>query len=327
MTKHGRNATNSAVYSYSERQKDAKESGYGTDRCRLGKDSLKGFDCCCLTLQPCREPLVSPEGWLFDKEAVLRYILKKKSEHSRQAKERGRQREREERRVREAASGLEDKARAAFESGEKSILPRSSSSSSFSEPKKSGDRPGRPSPSSSSAAMPSFWIPSLTPDASKDAAAPKVEVGNGGGTSAEAAEEKQVVLCPMSGKPLKFKSLIPVQFVHLGGDDDGPPTSSSSSKRAKRAPSLIARVERFKCAVTHDILNNSTPVAVLRPTGHVVTVECVDKIIKKDMIHPLTGQHLKDKDIIYLQRGGTGFSAANVDKLDASKYRPNLAIS
>ena len=42
MTRHGRNATNAAVYTYHERQKDARASGYGTDKCRLGKDSLKG---------------------------------------------------------------------------------------------------------------------------------------------------------------------------------------------------------------------------------------------------------------------------------------------
>ena len=42
MTRHGRNATNSAVYTYHERKKDANASGYGSDKCRLGKDSLKG---------------------------------------------------------------------------------------------------------------------------------------------------------------------------------------------------------------------------------------------------------------------------------------------
>ncbi len=78
--------------------------------------------------------------------------------------------------------------------------------------------------------------------------------------------------------------------------------------------------------MTHDVLNNSTQVAVLRPTGDVVTVECVEKIIKKDMSHPLTGQTLKDSDIIYLHRGGTGYASTN-DQLEGKKYRPNLAIS
>ena len=32
MTRHGRNATNSAVYTYHERAKDAKASGFGTEK-------------------------------------------------------------------------------------------------------------------------------------------------------------------------------------------------------------------------------------------------------------------------------------------------------
>lgn len=37
-------------------------------------------------------------------------------------------------------------------------------------------------------------------------------------------------------------------------------------------------------------------------SGDVVTVECVEKIIKKDWIHPLTNEKLKESDIIYLER-------------------------
>jgi hypothetical protein len=36
--------------------------------------------------------------------------------------------------------------------------------------------------------------------------------------------------------------------------------------------------------------------------GDVVTMECVEKIIKKDWCHPLTGEKLKEQDIIPLQR-------------------------
>ena len=56
-----------------------------------------------------------------------------------------------------------------------------------------------------------------------------------------------------------------------------------------------------------------------------VTQECVDKIIRKDMRHPLTGQSLKEKDIIKLQRGATGFSAAN-DNLVAEKEGAAMSI-
>ena len=115
-----------------------------------------------------------------------------------------------------------------------------------------------------------------------------------------------------------MKDLIEVKFKELRDDE----VAKSGKKR-----SLISREERYVCAVTNDVLSNSTPVAVLRPTGDVVTVECVEKIIKKDMTHPLTSQKLKEDDIIYLQRGGTGYSAANSSTLNAKKHRPQLAIS
>ena len=82
----------------------------------------------------------------------------------------------------------------------------------------------------------------------------------------------------------------------------------------------------LQCAVTQDVLNNATPVAVLKPTGDVVTVDCVNKIIKKDMIHPLTNQKLREADIIYLQRGGTGYAATN-DQLKAAHYRPSSLLA
>lgn len=41
MTRHGRNATAGSVYTYTERQKDSKNSGFGTDKRRLGKESQK----------------------------------------------------------------------------------------------------------------------------------------------------------------------------------------------------------------------------------------------------------------------------------------------
>ncbi len=63
-----------------------------------------------------------------------------------------------------------------------------------------------------------------------------------------------------------------------------------------------------------------------RPTGDVVTMDCVEKIIKKDMVHPLTGHKLDSSDIISLQRGGTGYAAAN-QQLKAKHYRPSLAIN
>lgn len=59
MTRHARNCTAGAVYTYHEKKKDAAASGYGTNLQRVGKDSLRDFDCCCLSLQPCRNPVIT----------------------------------------------------------------------------------------------------------------------------------------------------------------------------------------------------------------------------------------------------------------------------
>lgn len=141
--------------------------------------------------------------------------------------------------------------------------------------------------------LPSFWVPSQTPDASR----------------AKLEKPDSKIYCPISGKILKIKDLIDVKFTLASDPDDD-------------KKSLIARENRYVCAVTKDILTNAQQLAVLRTSGDVVTMECYEKLIKKDMIHPLTNEKLTEKDIILLQRGGTGFASAN--QLEAKSARPAL---
>ena len=86
MTRHARNATAGAVYTYHEKKKDTQQSGYGTQASRLSKDSVKDFDCCCLTLQPCRNPVLTPDGYLYDKEAILECLLHQKTKIAKETK-------------------------------------------------------------------------------------------------------------------------------------------------------------------------------------------------------------------------------------------------
>lgn len=191
--------------------------------------------------------------------------------------------------------------------------------------------------------LPSFWIPSKTPEA-KETILQKPD---------------KTIYCPLSGKPLKIKDLIPVKFTEVKDPDD--------------KKSLIVKQARYMCPITHDILSNSVPCAVIRTTydffhflmffvlhyllhighkqifydlfsGDVVTMECVEKIIRKDWINPLDSTKLTEADIIPLQRvivknsrknkqsrritltffqGGTGYSAVN-DGLEGKHERPVL---
>ncbi|KAL4707455.1 hypothetical protein ACJJTC_000099 [Scirpophaga incertulas] len=286
MTRHARNCTAGAVYTYHEKKKDAAASGYGTQSERVGKDSVKSFDCCSLTLQPCRNPVITKEGYLFDKEAILEYIVKKKNEYSRKLKQYEKQLKKEDAEKAELAAAEKEANLIKFMNREKNIS------------KTAKDTAG-PSTSVSNLAngkdkeLPSFWVPSQLPDA-------KVS---------KLVKPDSTVYCPISGKPLKMKDLIQVNWTLVNDPDD--------------KKSLIAKENRYMCPITHDILSNAVPCAVIRTTGHVITMECFEKIIKKDWIHPLTGEKLKEKDIITLQRGGTGYALTN-QNLEGKNERPVL---
>ncbi|KPJ01034.1 Nitric oxide synthase-interacting protein-like [Papilio xuthus] len=287
MTRHARNCTAGAVYTYHEKKKDAAASGYGTQSERVGKDSVKSFDCCSLTLQPCRNPVVTKDGYLFDKEAILEYIIAKKTEYTRKLKQYEKQLKKEEAEKKELADAEKEANLIKFMSREKNI----SHSSSNSQPSTSSSVSNLANGKHKQ--LPSFWVPSQLPDAKRS----KIE------------KPDPTVYCPISGKPLKMKDLIEVNWTLVKDPDD--------------KKSLIAKENRYMCPITHDILSNAVPCAIIRTTGHVVTMECVEKIIKKDWLHPLTGDKLKEKDIIPLQRGGTGYALTN-QNLEGKNERPVL---
>lgn len=287
MTRHARNCTAGAVYTYHEKKKDAAASGYGTNTQRVGKDSVKDFDCCCLTLQPCRNPVITKDGYLFDKEAILEYVLTKKKEYARKLKEYEKQKQQQEEQSHEKTANEELQKLQQFLKGEKTIVLKSQATANESTSSVSNMSNGKDK------VLPSFWIPSKTPEA-KETILQKPD---------------KTIYCPISGKPLKIKDLIPIKFTEIKDPDD--------------KKSLIVKQARYMCPITHDVLSNSVPCAVIRTTGDVVTLECVEKIIKKDWINPLDSTKLTEKDIIILQRGGTGYSAVN-NCLEGKHERPVL---
>lgn len=239
MTRHARNCTAGAVYTYNEKKRDAAESGYGTNNQRLGKDSVKSFDCCSLTLQPCRNPVVTKDGLLFDKEAILQYIITKKNEYSRKLKEYEKRRKAEEDAQNEQTNQIQQKHIEQFVNNGKPVVKQvegvetaSSSKASTSSAASSISN----MENGNAKKLPSFWLPQNCPNAGL----------------AKAQKPDSTIYCPVSGKPLKLKDLVDVKFTLL---NDG-----NNSK------SLIAKEARYMCPVTHDVLSNAVPCCVLRPT-------------------------------------------------------------
>lgn len=121
MTRHAKNSTAGSVYTYHEKKKDSKHSGFGTEHQRLAKESLKSFDCCNLTLQPCELPVVTKDGYLFDKQAILEYIITKKNEYNRKMKEYEKQKKSDEQELAEIAAAENKKKLEEFVKTEKNI--------------------------------------------------------------------------------------------------------------------------------------------------------------------------------------------------------------
>lgn len=197
----------------------------------------------------------------------------------------------------EIANAEENKRIAKFISTEKNIVSTAKIGSKLPEPSTSSANGAISNMSNGKhKQLPSFWAPSETPDAKR----------------AKIDKPDKQVYCPISGKPMKAKDLIDIKFTPVLNDEQD-------------KKSLIIKEARYKCPVTHDILSNSIPCAVLKPTGDVVTMECVEKLIKKDWIHPLTNAKLEESDIIPLQRGGTGYATTNESlTLTSKSYRPAL---
>ncbi|UJR09298.1 hypothetical protein I4U23_013541 [Adineta vaga] len=340
MTRHSKNSTANAVYTYHEKQKDSSTGGYGTTQMRLSKDAIKEFDCCNLTLQPCRDPVITKDGYLFDKQAILEYIIHQKKLNARKMREYQKQLDRKQQEIDEQNAHdhqkkinkfLEKEATYSVNQSVKTLLSTKHSEQSFSsflatpisstlghssttvstristkETDDDDNVPETPSSTISSSTkmsnmdgnqakqLPSFWIPSLTPAAKKS----------------DIKKPDQHVYCPITSRPITMKDLIDVKF-KLANDVD-----------PKKRP-LVAVRDRYVCAVTGDVLGNSVPCAVLRTSGNVVTMDCVNRLIKLDMIDPITGDKLTDSDIIPMQRGGTGYSGSGV-QLDAKLPTPAM---
>nr|CDS33886.1 CDP diacylglycerol glycerol 3 phosphate [Hymenolepis microstoma] len=288
MTRHSKNCTANTVYTYHERRKDAKNSGYGTQTVRLGKDSIRPFDCCCLTLQPAKDPVITQDGFIYDRAAILEYIISQKADIKRREKIYAKQLDRAQRQAIEKKKAERDeKARAfmalntldthskasaqAAESAALAIISKGRLTSLESDYK-----PGTAA---------SFWtnIPSAAESNNDVPDIPKPDT---------------TIRCPMSGKPIRYKDLVTVKFTNFVPDDKGASGNRSTTSNE------IRRI----CAVSSDPLTSATPCFVLRPSGAVVTREVVEKIIKKDMVDPISGSKLTDADLIQVQTGCGGFA-------------------
>lgn len=283
--RHSKNNNDLAFFTYDEKKK----LGYGTQKERLGKDSIKPFDACCLCLKPAIDPLCCPKGHIFCKECILECLLSQKKDiqrklvaHTSQKKQE--KDEQEEKLMLQKAQELE-----AFDQQNHGAVPNQSDKSY------SRDKNGFQGANSVKATsfeeealrtMKAFWLPSATPDAPAKAEAPSTST-----------------TCPEGKEKLKLKSLFPVSFTEENAN-----SKSKTIDKKHICPS---------CKVT---LTNAMSLVVLNSCGHVFCKKCADKFMIVDKVCLVCDKPCKEKNLVSLKKGGTGF-AGHDENLEARDFK------
>ncbi|MEW5299194.1 MAG: hypothetical protein WDW36_002232 [Sanguina aurantia] len=291
MGKGQRHSKNAGVMgcealSYSERR----ALGFGTVKERLGKDSIGNFDDCCLTLQAAVDPVVTPEGHLYSKEAILENLLaQKKAIRKRVVAFEAQQ---------QAASDKTQHTAAVHEAAQLIAFDRQNhmgiSETTATNLKKAiehedavAQEPGGVKSvvairdnADRMEGLKAFWMPSCGPK----------------GLAAVVPPPDLDTHCPASGKKLRMKELVQMKFTRVREGEEG----------------------KYMDPVTKDNFTNASKLVVLLPTGDVVLKETYEKCIKPDGKY--NGTRVRPKDVVELKTSGTGFSARDGDKGQSSKH-------
>jgi len=313
MSRHAKNNTASAVFTHYERSK----LKYGTQKQRLGKDSQKHFDACCLCLQPVVDPLCCTKGHIFCKECIFESLLTQKKEIKRHKKLYEAQQVHLKEKAEEAVQNVKAAELAAFDKLETGILPqkhqvfRPLNEDGSTVPTTPSVTPGNSTAivvkndnKSKSGATPSatpiqeiepklnaFWVPSLTPEA---AAAPL-------------QMPTKETFCIEGNHPLRLKQLVVVRF-------------TLNTKRTDQEDPNHVRTARYCCPVCRRTLTDAPKAIVFKSCGHVHCLGCCEKF-SSERICTVCDKPYKESDMIRLQSGGTGF-AGHDDNIVAKKITP-----
>lgn len=288
--RHSKNNNDLAFFTYDEKKK----LGYGTQRERLGKDSIKPFDSCCLCLKPFIDPLCCQKGHVFCKECIFDCLLSQKKDILRRqaahvAQQRQEKEDEEEKQAQQKAREIE-----AFDQQNHGAIPQYNDRNHNNE--HSGSFHGANSVKTTSfeeealRTMKAFWLPSATPDAPIKVEAPW-----------------STTTCPEGKEKLKLKQLFPI---HLTEEEEG---KNGGKKKSELERSYICP----SCKVT---LTNTLALVAVSTCGHVFCKKCGDRFVRSDKVCLVCGRGCKEKCLVELEKGGTGF-AGHDENLEAKDFK------
>lgn len=285
--RHSKNNNDLAFFTYDEKRK----LGYGTQKERLGRDSIKPFDACCLCLKPFIDPLCCQKGHVFCKECILECLLAQKKDIQRKivahaAQQKQEREEEEEKLMLQKARELD-----AFDQQNHSAVPQ------YNDKSYTLDKNGFHGANSVKVTsyeeealrtMKAFWLPSATPEAPVKVEAPET-----------------CTICPEGKEKLKLKTLFPIHFTEESNGQDKPKSQKSGS---------------FLCPSCKVTFTNTLSLVVVSTCGHVFCKKCADSFVAVDKVCLACNKACKVRSLVCLEKGGTGF-AGHGDHLEATEFK------
>eukprot|EP00435_Cladocopium_sp_Y103_P025614 s2213_g6.t1 len=269
--------------------KERADAGYSKTRKEvMGTDCFLPFGFCGLSLKAPKDPVATPDGNIFDREAILECLLQQKLEIQAQQKKFDEQERKKEQRLK--ALDQEDELRQLeeFTRAEQGLLSQDlrhkraleqADSKQDGVPEKKLRKGELLKVDKSELRAKSFWTKEFTPTAAP----------------AEIKKVDTTTRCPMTGKKLKVKDLISVKM------------DVADQKLLDQGGGKGV----FCCAVSKNPIVFQQAV-LLKPSGVVILESVWKDIVSKEMKCPVTGKKLKgEEDILKLSTGGSGFSAHN----------------
>ena len=283
--KHSKQAgtLGSEALTHSER----KALGYGTVKERLGKETVKDYDACALTLTSAKDAVVTPEGVVYDRGAILECLVSQKLEYERKLRAYERALEGEARDAEDRANKKRKIEIEAFHAANHhggATTTTTGAGEGAGSRKSVGDGPaGKDYAGAASshsidfnakriAEMPTFW---------------QIDGGVDDGLKHAVKKPEKETKCPTTMKKLRMKDLVAVKWTKVRAGESG----------------------KHMCPITFKTFTNATSIVVLKPTGDALSEEGYKTVVEGEGAY--NGTPIRpNKDVIRLQKGGTGFAGS-----------------
>lgn len=307
--------------------KRLKSSGWGTQSTRLTTASHLPFGRCCLGLSIIKDgdAVATPSGHVYSREAIVQYLIAKNGELRRRRVEYDRLRleveerrgvyEENERTKRRDVFAMKDQGAMMIASSSTALVVREEEAGVVAAPTSHSSRGSRSAGTGrveNSLTQVSYWLASSQPTLRG-----AVDCGTDGVFDYARAIESlpspppDRPASPMSGETLRLKQLIPLHLVHEGGSGSENSSTDVGSGNGRRVV----------CAVSQKTITTQPTIAI-KNTGQVMLKSVYEELALPTMTCPITGRKFKEKDVLELVQGRSGYAASG--EVVAKKYNPTL---